>query len=177
MNGRLVLTLTGSLLALCLAPRIVEAAELEKGRHEASFVLGLEHAQESGTYLAVSGEYGFMVTARHEVGPVLSLGYSDPDWPGADSSTSGGAGVFYRYNIPNRSKALVPFLGARALGFFGDIDSYSSEVRADAGLRVMPAPGASVNLALFYREIFFHSDWYDDTGSSVGLTAGVSIFF
>lgn len=175
MNGNLVSRVL--LLALCLTAQSLTAAELERGDREASFSLGLEHEQGAGTYLAISGEYGFMISSRHEVGPVLSLGYSNPDWPGAGSSTWGGAGAFYRYNIPNRTKALVPFLGVRALGFFGDLDSYSSEVQADAGLRVMPAPAASVNLAVFYRETFFRSDWYHEHGSNVGMTAGISIFF
>jgi len=176
MRGALIATV-GS-LAICLAPQTATAAELEKGLKEVSFLFSLEHVQGSGTYLSIMGEYGFMITPRHELGPVLNLGYSNPDSPGRGSSTSGGAGLFYRYNIPNKSKKLLPFVGGRVLGFFGGIDSMNYELRPEIGIRMMPAPGASVNLILFYREIFqSDSPWHDQTGSRFGVTAGVSIFF
>lgn len=164
--------------AVLFCPFGVDGAELEKGLRELSFFMVLEHERGSRTHLLISGEIGFLITARHEVGPVFSLGYSNPDSPTASSSTSGGVGVFYRYNLPVRSKILLPFVGGRATGFFGDMDFRDSELRAEIGLRVMPAPGASVNVALFYQETF-QSDppWYDEFRSRIGLTAGVSIFF
>ncbi|MHC4067128.1 MAG: hypothetical protein ACYSUI_21855 [Planctomycetota bacterium] len=151
---------------------------MEKGLKEVSFLFSLEHVQGSGTYLAIMGEYGYMITQRHELGPVLNMSYSDPSGGRRGSSAAGGAGLFYRYNIPNKSKRLLPFVGGRALGFFGGIDSMNWELRPEIGIRMMPAPGASVNLILFYREIF-QSDpaWGDRWGSRFGVTAGVSIFF
>jgi len=177
MKKTLITVLAVGLVAILISGDAA-GAELEKGQRELTFHMVLEHERGSGTYLAIMGEYGFMITSRHELGPVLSLGYSNPDSPTISSSTSGGAGVFYRYNFPIKSKMLLPFVGGRALGFFGDMDYRDSELQAEIGIRVMPSPGASVNLAVYYREAF-QSDppWWDEIGPKGGVTAGVSIFF
>jgi len=163
---------------LCLTPQTVMAAELEEGAREVSFVFDLENTGASGTSLAVAGEFGFMVTDRHEFGPVLFVDYWNPNWSGSDSLIFGGAGVFYRYNISNRTKRLLPFVGARASLFFGDTEIRSWELRAEAGIRIIPAEGASVNFALFYRQTFLSEpNRFEGPGSRLGVTAGVSIFF
>ena len=175
---RRALIATMVFLAVCLAPQTTMAAELEKGLNEVSFFFSLDRVGGTGTYIGIMGEYGFMLTPRHELGPVLNMTYSNSDRPGRGGSASGGLGLFYRYNIPNKSKKLLPFVGGRVLGYFGDIDYMTWELRPEIGIRLMPVPGASVNLILFYREIF-QSDphWGDRWGSRFGVTAGVSIFF
>ena len=68
----------------------------------------------------------------------------DSDCGGADRCLSGWCGVpceagacggFYRYNVPIGSRRVVPFIGARAVGYLGEYSEWDAELRAEAGIR------------------------------------------
>lgn len=173
------MTVAVFLAAMAVAVTLVgssraDAAELQRGQREAVFSFNLQDANW-GTGIVLSGRAGYLLTNRHEAGPLVNIIWSKPTDGG--SFLGGNLGAFYRYNLPIPRSTLIPYAGASAWGAFGDLRN-SSDFGAgvDAGVRVMLAPTAAINLALYLQRERFKTG-PDRWQRTSGVAAGVSVFF
>lgn len=151
--------------------------ELERGMTELALWGALDTYEGDELWLWLSGDVGFMLSPRHELGPTLNVQVWLFDWA---TDASGSCGGFYRYNIPASSQRWVPFVGARAIAFLGEPREWDAEARVEGGFRHFLNEGAAITLTGFYaRRIGSHCEWAfcRDNQDRFGMTLGLSVFF
>ncbi len=159
--------------AIC--PAAASAAELGKDSKELNLSVLLQDTDGAGFYLNVASRFGYLVTANHELGPIVSALYVRPDSGGTIKAAS--LGAFYRYNFSTTNAMVLPFFGIAAVGYVGDLrDTLDWGWQAEGGIRLMPTPAASVNTTVFWKRDYTLSQWVTDE-RAFGVTVGFSIFF
>jgi hypothetical protein len=156
---------------------------LQPGMQEFSLWGSLNSYGDNTSSLRLAGDFGFMLSSRHEVGPTFNLQLWDSDL-GTDAW--GSFGVFYRYSIPIRSRHLIPFGGARVVWPVGVVwlsgydQEWDAEARAEVGIRYIVAGRTSLDLTTFYRRTFGSlCEWSgcSEDEDRIGFAIGISVFF
>lgn len=150
------------------------AAEIPDGANELFLNFSYEDTDDVGKTTELDLAYGFFLTSRHEVGPIISYLKVDPDGgPDSDANAFGG---FYRFNFGTASETFEPFVGANIQGIGGDLgDFFDYQTGLEAGTRVMAGRRGALNVMLFYDKLYGADDVEDS--DSMGIAAGLSIFF
>jgi hypothetical protein len=140
--------------------------QLDTGLKELSFWLGVNVDEGDDALLGFGGDVGFLVSPRHELGATVQ--------------SSLGCGGFYRYNFPIDSRRVVPFIGARAVGYLGEYQDWDAEVRAEGGIRRFIGRGTAIDLSGYWgRRIGPDCEgaYCPDDSDFAGISVGVSLFF
>ena len=151
--------------------------ELDKGMTELALWGALDTYEGDELWLWLSGDVGYMLSPRHEIGPSLNVQIWLFDW---EADASGSCGGFYRYIIPVRSRRWVPFVGVRGLGFLGQPREWDAEARAEAGFWHFLDERAAITVTGFYARRYGHNcEWWfcEDDRDRLGMSVGLSLFF
>ena len=143
-----------------------QRVELDKGMTEFSLWGSLDADERDYAWLWFGGDVGFLVSPRHELGATVH--------------STLGCGGFYRYNFPIDSRLVVPFIGARAVGYLGGYQDWDAEVRAEGGIRRFIGSGTAIDLTGYWgRRIgpACERTYCPDDSDFAGLSVGLSVFF
>jgi hypothetical protein len=163
-----------AIVALLVVAGQAPAAELQKGAFELGLSALLQDADQTGVYFNVSSRIGYLITAHHEAGATISVLWVKPDNQGSISAST--LGAFYRYNFATTDRYLVPFAGALAYSYQGDLrQSLRWGWQIESGLRFMPTPAAGINTTVFWKREFATAT-YVTTDRAFGMTVGFSLF-
>jgi len=155
----------------------------QPGRLELSLGGSLTSYGDNNSSLRLAGDLGFMLSPRHEAGPTLNLQIWNSD---LGKYAWGSIGVFYRYNIPTRSRHLIPFGGVRVVWPVGVVwlsgydQEWDAEARAEFGIRYLVGGRFSLDLTTFYRRTLGSlCEWSgcSEDEDRFGFAIGVSVFF
>jgi hypothetical protein len=155
----------------------------QPGGHELSLGGSLTSYGDNDFLLHLAGDFGYMLTSRHEVGLSLNLQFWISD---VEKDVWGSCGFLYRYNVPIRISHLIPFAGVRVVWPFGlvwpygDEQQWDAEVLAEAGFRFVVGPSISLNLMGYYGRILgYQCGWMGCPAdpSGFGYAIGMSGFF
>jgi hypothetical protein len=181
MRRRIRTVLLAALAVAAGQPAVAEErwdrVELDKGMTELSLWAALDTRAGDEAWLWLSGDVGFMLSPRHEVGPSLNVQILLFDW---EAEASGSCGGFYRYYIPVSSRSWAPFVGARALGYIGEPRDWDTEARVEGGFLHFVAEGAAISVTAFYARRFgLHNEWWvdEEDRDRLGMSVGLSVFF
>lgn len=151
--------------------------QLRAGMKELALWGALDVDEGDHPWLWLGGDLGFMASPRHEFGPTMDLQLWLFDW---ETAAGGAGGGFYRYHIPIRSRRVGPFLGARALGYYGEQREWDAEIRAEGGFWHFLTESTAISVTGFYGRRFGpHCGWCycPDDRDRFGMSVGLSAFF
>ena len=151
--------------------------ELDKGMTEFSLWGSFDADERDYAWLWFGGDVGFLVSPRHELGATVYLQYVVFDWA---TAVGGACGGFYRYNVPIGSRRVVPFIGARAVGYLGEYSEWDAELRAEAGIRHFTGNATAIDLTGYWGRRFgpdCEGAYCPDDADRAGLSLGLSVFF
>jgi hypothetical protein len=154
-----------------------QRVELDKGMTELSLWGALDTDELDYAWLWFGGDVGFLVSPRHELGATVYLQYVVFDWA---TAVGGACGGFYRYNVPIGSRRVVPFIGARAVGYLGEYSEWDAELRAEAGIRHFTGNATAIDLTGYWGRRFgpdCEGAYCPDDSDRAGLSVGLSVFF
>ncbi|MFI5167941.1 MAG: hypothetical protein ACHQQS_15135 [Thermoanaerobaculales bacterium] len=127
-----------------------------------------------GNGITLSGRVGYLLTQHHEIGPIGSFIYSNPNQ--GVTYHGGIGGLFYRYNLSPYGRFVIPYAGLAYAYAFGDArqsERYVTEI--EAGVRLMLSSSAAVNVGMVYeRDRITYAQ--PDLQRTFAIVTGVSVF-
>ena len=134
-----------------------------------------ELADEDSTTFTVTGNYGYFLTAQHELIVTGGVSWIKTD---DDDESFGRVGVGYDFNVPSAGSPIVPVIGAAAqTTVFGDIEGYTYGV--SGGVRVLVGEAISINTRVYAEHTHREQDSgigfdvledFDDIGIRCGFS-------
>ena len=146
---------------------------LQAGQTELNFSFVWQEG-DWGNGITLSGDAGYFLTPHHEVGPIGSFIYSQPNV--GQAYHGGSAGLFYRYNLSPYGRFVIPYAGLAYAWAFGDARQTTRYVdEVESGVRLMVSPAAAVNIsAVYQRQRITYAQ--PDIQRTFAMVVGVSVF-
>ena len=165
--------------ALALVAWTPSSAALQKGEKELTGTVSydsLDFDDDSKlTTTTLNVDFGYLLTARHEIGGRLFYSKVDTEIPPFvdESFDSTELGVFYHFNF-GMEGATTPFLGAFYNTISGDLgDELDSRLGIEGGVKIYPWENGGFIIKGVWSQLTGANDGPDADG--LGLFAGIGL--
>jgi len=165
--------------ALALIAWMPSSAALQKGNKELNATFSYDNIKDDDdnelTTTILSVDFGYLLTARHEIGGRLSYNKVETKVPGLfdDSTDSTELGAFYHFNF-GMAGITTPFVGAFYTTISGDLgDQLDSRMGLEGGVKIYPWENGGFILKAVWSQLSGADDHPDADG--LGVFAGVGL--
>ena len=166
-------------VALALIAWMPSSAALQKGNKELNATFSYDNIKDDEdnelTTTILDVDFGYLLTARHEIGGRLSYSKVETKVPPFvdDSTDSTEVGVFYHFNFGMEGMT-TPFVGAFYTTISGDLgDQLDSRMGLEGGVKIYPWENGGFILKAVWSQLSGADNNPDADG--LGVFAGVGL--